>query len=179
VTVGILGRRYALALLNLATEAGKADKVGNDLRDFAVSWNDNRGLRAVFENPGVSLQARKQILRELAQAAGMDALVRDTLLLMGDHGRLSHLTELVDSYTALAESRSGRVRAEVVTATEMPEAYFGELQKTLERVTGKQVVITRSVDASLIGGVVARVGDQIFDGSVKHRLGELKDELNH
>jgi F-type H+-transporting ATPase subunit delta len=168
-----------LALLNLASEANKVDKVASDLHDFVGSWTDSRDLRAAFENPSVSLQTRHQILRDVAQSSNMDELVRNTLLLMVDHGRLSHLTELVDSFDALAQARSGRVRADVVTATEMPEAYFSELQKTLERVTGKQVVVSHSVDASLIGGVVARVGDQIFDGSVKHRLAELKDELNH
>lgn len=69
------------------------------------------------------------------------------------------------------------MRAEVTTAAELPEAYFTELKQTLERVTGKQVVVTHKVDASLIGGVVTRVGDQVFDGSVKNRLSELKDEL--
>jgi F-type H+-transporting ATPase subunit delta len=177
VTVSILGRRYASALLALATEAGKVDKVQKDLRELGASWKENRDLRNVFENPSVKVESRKAILKDLAQAAGMDPLVRDTLLLVADRGRMSSLPEIIESYEALAEQRSGRVRAEVVTATEMPEAYFEELRKTLERVTGKQVTLAKKVDPSILGGVVARVGDQIFDGSTKNRLDELKTEL--
>ncbi len=178
MTVGILGRRYAGALLNLATEAGNIEKVAADLQAFAASWKDSRDLRAAFENPSVNVATRRVILREIAQASGMDPLVRNALLLIADRGRLGSLPEIVESFQALAEERSGRVRAEVVTATELPDAFFSELQKTLERVTGKQVNITRKVDPSIIGGVVTRIADQVYDGSVKHRLQQLRDELN-
>jgi F-type H+-transporting ATPase subunit delta len=177
VTVGILGRRYATALLALASEAGKVDKVAKDLRELSATWQENKNLRVVFENPSVTAEARKQILKEIALSSGMDPLVRDTLQLVADRGRMSFLPEIVESFEVLAAQRSGRVRAEVVTATDMPEAYFEELKKTLERVTGKQVVIDKSVDASIIGGVVTRIGDQVYDGSIRNRLTELKTEL--
>jgi F-type H+-transporting ATPase subunit delta len=177
MSAGTLGKRYASALLALAAEAGKVDAVARDLRDFAISWGGSRELRSVFENPSVKAETRRQILKDLAQGAGMDGLVRNTLLVLADRGRLSHLPEIVEAFEGLAEQRSGSVRAEVVTATEMPEAYFEELKKTLERVTGKKVIIGKQVDPTLIGGVVARVGDQVFDGSVKTRLSELKGEL--
>lgn len=177
MTVGILGRRYASALLALATEAGTVEKVARDLHDFAKSWQGSKDLRSVFENPSVTVTQRRSVLREIAQSSGMDALLRDTLLLVSDRGRLAHLPEIVDAFDMLAEERSGSVRAEVVTATDMPDAYFEELKKTLERVTGKKVIVSKQVDPSIIGGVVARIGDQIFDGSVKNRLSELKDEL--
>jgi F-type H+-transporting ATPase subunit delta len=177
VTVSTLGRRYASALLALASEAGKADKVAKDLRDFAGSWKTSRDLRAVFENPSVTPVARKQILKELAQATGMEPLVRDALMLVSERGRMASLPEIVESFDALAAQRAGSVRAEVVTATEMPDAYFDELKKSLERVTGKQVVIDKRVDASIIAGVVTRVGDHVYDGSIRNRLAELKGEL--
>jgi F-type H+-transporting ATPase subunit delta len=108
----------------------------------------------------------------------MDPLVRDTLLLVSDRGRMGQVEDIASAYQEQAEARSGRVRAEVVTASELPEAYFTELQKTLERVTGKKVSVARRVDPSLLGGVVTRVGDQVFDGSLKHQLQELKHELS-
>ena len=178
MSIGILGRRYGNALLALATQAGNVDKVVKDLTEFAASWNESRDLRAAFENPTVSANVRRTILREIAQASGMEPLLRDTLLLMSDRGRLSHVGDLAEALRSLAEARSGRVRAEVITASELPEAYFTELQKTLERVTGKQVSVTKRVDPSLLGGVVTRVGDQVFDGSLKNRLEELKHELS-
>jgi F-type H+-transporting ATPase subunit delta len=178
VTAGILGRRYASALLALASEAGSVDKVSRDLHDFAISWQESRELRALFENPSVSVAARRQVLREIAQASNMDALVRDTMLLIADRGRMAYLVDVIEAFDALAEARSGRLHAEVITAGELPEAYFTELRKILEQVTGKQVVVATRVDPSLLGGVVTRIGDQVFDGSLSHRLNELKQELS-
>lgn len=178
MSTSILGRRYASALFALAEQAGSVDKIGQDLKDFAATWQGSRELRAVFENPSVGLQNRRQILREIAAASGMDPIARDTLLLVSDRGRLGYVADIANAYQTLAEAKSGRVRAEVVTATELPEAYFQELQKTLERVTGKKVSVSRRVDPSLLGGVVTRVGDQVFDGSLRHRLDELTHELS-
>ena len=178
MSISIIGRRYANALLALASQAGNVDKIGKDLSDFAASWTDSRELRAAFENPIVSADARRTILKELAAASGMDELVRNTLLLMSDRGRLSQVSDVAEAFATLAEARSGRVRAEVITASELPDAYFRELQKTLERVTGKQVSVTKRVDPSLLGGVVTRIGDQVIDGSLKNRLDELKHELS-
>jgi F-type H+-transporting ATPase subunit delta len=178
MTIGILGRRYANALLSLATQAGNVEKVGGDLNDFARSFADSKVLRSVFENPSVNADTRRKVLREIAAASGMEALVRDTLLLVSDRGRMSQLASIVEAFAALAEERSGRVRAEVTSASELPAAYISELQRTLERVTGKQVTVAKRVDPSLLGGVITRIGDQVFDGSVKNRLEELKHDLS-
>lgn len=178
MTTSILGRRYATALYSLAEQAGSIDKVASDLRDFAATFQGNRELRSAFENPIVGAQARRQILKDIAAQSGMDPLVRDTLQLVSDRGRMSQVGDIATAYQALAEARSGRVRAEVVTATPLPEAYFQELQRTLERVTGKKVTVSRSVDPSLLGGVVTRVGDQVFDGSLRHQLDGLVHELS-
>jgi len=178
VKLRTLGRRYAMALLNLAVEQNVLDEVRRSLRDFATMLEQSRDLRGVFVNPSVSFEARRAILREIAKASGMHKLVLDALLFVSDKGgRFKHLPEIVDAFESAAEARAGRVRAEVVTATELPEEYFAGLQRTLEQVTGKQVVVTRRVDPSIIGGVVTRVGDQVFDGSVQYQLSELKEEL--
>jgi F-type H+-transporting ATPase subunit delta len=178
VTTSLIGRRYASALLALSEERSVTEVIGRDLRELAASWHDSRDLRNAFENPSVSLDSRRKILRELAEASGMNPLLRDTLLLLSDRGRMTHLPEVAEAFEILAAEKSGSVRAEVVSATELPAEYFEGLRRTLEQVTGKHVVVSSRVDASLIGGVVTRVGDQLFDGSVKHQLNQLKDELS-
>jgi F-type H+-transporting ATPase subunit delta len=174
----MIGRRYANALLALASQADAVDQVAKDLHDFAATWQESRELRAAFENPSVGVASRRQILRDVAQASGMHPLLRDTLLVLSDRGRMAQLPNLVEAFDALAEVRAGSVRAEVITASQLPEAYFAELQRILERVTGKHVLVTRRVDPALLGGVVTRIGDQVFDGSLSHRLNELKHELS-
>jgi F-type H+-transporting ATPase subunit delta len=177
VTVSILGRRYASALLALAEERKNVDHVRRDLSDFVKSWNESRELRTVFENPSVSAEARRNVLREIGTRTSMDPQLLNTLLVLADRGRLSQLPDVFDSFEAMAEAKSGKLRAEVTSAAELPEAYFTELGATLERVTGRKVSVTHKVDPSLLGGVVTRVGDRVFDGSLKNRLSELKDEL--
>jgi F-type H+-transporting ATPase subunit delta len=177
MSVGVVGKRYAKALLQLAIEANAIERIGRDLRDFAASWEANRELRAAFENPNVSQRSRSDILRDIAQQTGMHEHARHLLLLLSDRQRLRYVTEVADAFDAMAEVRSGKVRAEVTTATALSPAYFAELERILSAVAGKQVVLVHKVDSSLIAGVVTRIGDQIFDGSVKSRLSELKHEL--
>jgi F-type H+-transporting ATPase subunit delta len=177
MTISVIGKRYARALLSLASDANAIARVQADLRDFAQSWESNRDLRAVFENPAVSQQTRRSILREVAQTTQMHDVVRDLLQLLADRQRLRHVGEIADAFAAMAEQRLGKLRAEVVTASQLPPGYFAELERVLHDITGKQVVIVHRVDASLIGGVTTRIGDQVFDGSVKSRLSELGHEL--
>jgi len=177
MSVGVLGKRYATALLGLAAEAGVVEKAATDLRDFAASWKQNRELRVAFENPGVSQQTRAQILRDLALQVGMHATTRDLLLLLSDRQRLGYVGEVSEAFDAMAEARMGKVRAEVRSATALPAAYFAELETVLRAATGREVVVVHTVDPTLIAGVVTRVGDQVFDGSVKSRLVELREEL--
>lgn len=177
MAVSIVGKRYASALFSLGEQSGETDKMSRDLSDFAKTFADSRELRAIFENPSVSQKARQSILRELAAQAKMHDQVRDLLLLLSDRHRLRHIPEVAEAFEAMQQASSGIVRAEVTTATELPDAYFKELETTLRQVTGKNVVIVRNVDPELIGGVVTRIGDRVFDGSLKHRLNELKEEL--
>jgi F-type H+-transporting ATPase subunit delta len=177
VSIGVVGKRYARALLQIASEQNAIERIGRELREFVGSYQQSRDLRAVFENPGVPQQSRAAILRDIAAQSGMHDQTRDLLLLLADRQRLVHVDEVSEAFDALAEARSGTVRAEVRSATELPTGYFTELQTALRAATGREVVVVHKVDPSLIAGVVAKVGDQVFDGSVKSQLAELRDEL--
>jgi F-type H+-transporting ATPase subunit delta len=177
VKVGIVGKRYASALFQLAVEADSVESIGKDIADFAASIKQSRQLQTVFENPVYGAETRRRIIADLAQSAAMSPLVRNLLLLLSDRRRMRFVDEIADCFQMLAEERSGKVRAEVTVAAELPESYFSELGRTLQAVTGKQVVVEKRVDPSIIGGVVARIGDQVFDGSIRNRLSELREEL--
>jgi len=177
MSISIVGKRYASALFALGKEAGTTRKMSEDLAAFAKAWADNKQLRTVFENPGIKQAVRQAIVREIASTSGMNENVRDLLRLLSDRRRLRHIGEVAEAFEAMQQAASGTVRAEVTTAAELPESYFTELTATLKQITGRDVVIVRKTDPSLIGGVVTRIGDQVFDGSLAHRLSELKDEL--
>ncbi len=172
-----LGRRYAKALLELAVEADKLPQIRENLEAFAAAWGESRELRNAFESPSLGAEARRGLVKALGDRLGFHPFALHVFYLLSDRRRMRFVPDVIEAYRDLAEEREGRVRAEVITAAPMPDAYFEELSNTLEAVTGRSVVLVKREDPSLIGGVVARVGDKVFDGSVRAHLAELKDEL--
>jgi len=177
MSIGALAKRYARAVLELASEQQQVDRVRTDLSDFVAMWNTSPELRELFSNPGFGAEARKAALIELCARAGLSPLARNSVLYISDRGRLPALPAIVEAFVELAEKQAGSVRAEVASAAPLTEAYYAQLQRALEQATGKKVTIDRKTDPSLIAGVVTRVGDQVIDGSIRTRLSDLKETL--
>ncbi len=172
-----IGKRYARALLELAQEQSQVSKVGNDLADLEKAWNDSAELRSTFENPAIAGDVRRKILDDLASRMGLAPTVKTTLFLLSDRRRMRFLPDVVEAFRNLSEDIEKQVRAEVTTATAMPESFFTQIQQELERGTGKKVLLTRKQDPAIIGGVITRMGDRVLDGSLRTRLAELQDTL--
>jgi F-type H+-transporting ATPase subunit delta len=179
MSMGSLARRYARALLELASEQKQVERVGKDLAELSAMWSGSPELRELFGNPQFGLQARKSVLSELLSRVSVSPIVRNTALYLADHNRVAALPDIARAFTTLAERAEDAVHAEVTSAAPLSEAYYAQLQKALEQATGKKVTIERKTDAALIAGVVTRVGDKVFDGSVRTRLAELKESLIH
>jgi F-type H+-transporting ATPase subunit delta len=177
MSIGTLARRYARALLELANEQRQVDRVKKDLEELSAMWSASSELRVLFENPQFGAAARTATLSEIITRAGVSPLVRNAALYLADQGRIRALPEIASAFGLLAEQAAGTVRAEVTSASPLSESYYLQLQRALEQVTGKRVAIERKTDASLIAGVVTKVGDKVFDGSVRTRLAELKETL--
>lgn len=177
MSVSSLGRRYAKALLELSTENQQVDAVLKELKDVRSAWEASPELRQLVQDPTLSREAIKNAVVGVFDRLGVSSLVKNTACLLADRGRLRYLPDVIDGFEALAEAQTGRVRAEVTTARAMPDAYFSELKKKLEEISGNQVVLVKKEDPSLIAGVVTRVSDRVFDGSVRNQLDELKEHL--
>jgi F-type H+-transporting ATPase subunit delta len=172
-----LGRRYAKALLELAREQGELDPVLRDVGSLAAAWKTSRDLREIVRNPVVPRPALKAAVDAVMDKLGCSKLVRNTVDLLADKGRLAHLEEVLHALEELAEAEKGRVRVEVISARPLNDAYYARLIEKLKRVTDREVVLVKKQDPSLIGGVVTRIGDQVFDGSLSNRLNELRETL--
>jgi F-type H+-transporting ATPase subunit delta len=172
-----LGRRYAKALLELAREQGELDPVLRDVGSLAEAWKTSSDLREIVLNPVVPRPALKAAIDAVMDKLGCSKLVRNTVNLLADKGRLAHLEEVLHALEELAEDETGRVRVEVISAQPLNDAYYARLTEKLKRVTDREVVLVKKQDPSLIGGVVTRVGDQVFDGSLSNRLSELRETL--
>ncbi len=174
---GAVARRYAGALIELAAAQGAVDPVRKALAALADAWRGSPELRAVMRSPTVDLEGRTKVMEALGRRLGVPPLLQHAVALLVRRGRIALLPDLAEAYERLAFEREGRVRAEVVTAARVGRGYLEELRAVLEQVTGRKVALEHRVDESLLGGVVARVGDVVFDGSVRNRLEELRERL--
>jgi len=172
-----LGRRYAKALLDLAREQGEIDSVLRDVDALSGAWKASEELREIVGNPVIPKPALKAAVEAVMEKLGCSKLFRNTVNLLADKGRLGHLDDVLHALEELAEAETGRIRVEVVSAKPMSDAYYARLTEKLQRVTDRRVVLVKKQDPSLIGGVVTRVGDQVFDGSLSDRLSELRETL--
>ncbi len=177
MSVSIVARRYAKALLELGVEQGQLDGLVDEITAFAAAWEASADLRNAIENPLVSHPAKKAVVGEIADGIGASSTARHAVLLLVDRRRTRTLPHIAQMLRELADERKGVVRAEVTTAAPLSDAYYARLQAQLERMTGKRVAIDRRTDASLIAGVVTRIGDRIVDGSLRTRLHSLRDAM--
>jgi F-type H+-transporting ATPase subunit delta len=177
VSESIVARRYAKALLELGIEQGNLDKLVEEVAALADAWTTSADLRNAIENPLVGHEAKKAVMGEVLSRAGAGQSTRGLVQLLIDRNRARTLPHVARSLRESADAQKGLLRAEVTTAAPLPDAYYGRLQATLEKMTGKRVVVERRTDPQLIGGVVTRIGDRVIDGSLRTRLQSLRDAL--
>jgi F-type H+-transporting ATPase subunit delta len=177
VSVSIVARRYAQALLDVGTELGSLDKIVEEMASAAEAWEASADFRNAIENPLVAHDAKKAVVGELADRIGASPTTRSTLLLLVDRRRMKALPYVARTLRELGDARKGVVRAEVTTAAPLTDEYYAKLQAKLEKMTGQRVVIDKKTDPALIGGVIARIGDRILDGSLRTRLETLRSAL--
>lgn len=175
--MSVVARRYARALIDLGVETNSLDAIVRDITAVAELVEESAELRDVRDNPQVPAAARKAVFAEIAQRLGAGQMSKNALMLLSDNGRLRVLPAIARALREEADRRAGIVRAHVASAAPLSDAYVQRLTQALEARFQKKVVVQRTVDPSLIAGVVTRVGDTIIDGSVRARLTELKTEL--
>ena len=169
--------RYARALFDVALKESDPVRVERDLASFAGLMSSNAELSGALTNPAVPASAKRQIVDTLAARLNVDPPVRKLLLLLADRDRLAVVPDLLDVYRERLMEHQQVVRAEVTTAAPLTPDRVAQFQKTLAAATGRSVEMTTSVDPSIIGGVVTRIGGTVYDGSLATQLARLKEKL--
>jgi F-type H+-transporting ATPase subunit delta len=177
VSASAIAKRYAKALVDLGAGEGAVDRFQVALDGVDALFKANPELVAVLANPAYGLDAKREILKDLLLKLDVPATVANFLFLLQERNRLAVLGQIALAYGALADERSGVVRAKVTSAMPLADAQVEGIRKALATKTGKQVQVTVAVDQSLIGGVVTQVGDKVYDGSVKTQLARIEDTL--
>lgn len=178
---GSLARRYARALLGLATSAPQRDKLAKDLDAFAelCRTQDSYGMvvLTVLSSDRYSSSDRKKLVDSFLRRLGAEPLLGKFLYYVIDRGRMNGVPDIARAYRRMADEAAGRVNAEITSAAPLSPDAIAKITTALERSTGKKVIATTAVDPELIGGVIAKVGSTVVDGSVRSALAQLKSEL--
>jgi F-type H+-transporting ATPase subunit delta len=177
MTSGSIAKRYARALFEIGEEQNSLLGLLKHIENVAALWNENEELRAAMTNPFVRFDTRKQIWSEVISRLGMPQAGRNFLNLLLDKSRIEELPAVARELGRLADRKQNRLRAEVVSAAPISDNSLMQLKSSLERLTGKVIVISKQEDPSLIGGIVTRVGDMMYDGSIKTQLDRLKEKM--
>ena len=170
-------RRYAKALLTLGKDDGKYKEYGEELRGFAHLLEREAELQDALVNPVHGREDRRKLLIKMIGLLKMSPLVGNLLQLLFDKHRLGALPGVSQAYQQLVDALENVSRARVKAAIALDEATQERLRRTLEQLTGTTVVMDVEEDPGVIGGVVARVGDLVLDGSVRTQLFSLRESL--
>jgi F-type H+-transporting ATPase subunit delta len=178
MSAGAVARRYAAALFDVTRDARTRERAGRDLSALAEAVAGHADLSYVLASPAIAPAAKRTIVTRVLDAAGdLTPEVRRIVLLLAERGRLGALGEVAEAFADRLREERREVRAEVVTAIALPPAARAALGDALAKATGRQVTLTERVDPSIVGGLVARVGSVVYDGSVTRQLERLRERL--
>lgn len=170
--------RYARALLDVAlTEKADVEALERELADFNDLVKRHQTLEQVLLNPVVPAPRKRDAVAALTARIGVHPVLAKLLVLLAERGRLVLLPDLLETYRARLLDHQNVVRAEVTTATALSGARAKAIERSLAQATGRTVVLTTRVDPEMIGGLVARIGGTVYDGSVTTQLEKMRQRL--
>jgi F-type H+-transporting ATPase subunit delta len=179
MTLRGVARRYAGALFDVLHRGGTGmDRARADLDAMAQLVAGHAELRRLFVSPAVAPQKKRAVLEAILGAGG-DVMpeIRRLLFVMADRDRLGLIGDVAGAFGERVNAAARVMPAEVTTAVPLPEGSRAALAAALGRATGNQITLTERVDPAIVGGVVARVGSLVFDGSVTRQIERLRQKL--
>jgi len=172
----VLAKRYAKALFAVGKEDNKLDAYNEGLQALARLVGDP-GILDALTNPVYPVDVRAKVMGSLAEAVKADQVMARFLDLLVEKRRAAVLADIAEVFLQMVDEDHNRCRGTMVTAIEVDGALGDQVKATLEKITGKQVELSRVVDPAIIGGMIAQVGDLVLDGSIKTQLQGLKDSI--
>ena len=176
LTAGAAGR-YATALFELAGEAGTLDQAEADLTTLQAALSDSADLSDLIKNPLYTRAQQGDAMSAICDAMGVSGLVKNVVGLMAAKRRLFALPEMIAGFQALMADHRGEMTAEVTAARPLSDAQTAALAAQIKGAMGKDVKLNVTVDESIIGGLVVKVGSKMIDSSIRSRLNALQNVM--
>lgn len=173
-----VARQYAKALIELASSPEEVERFVQDLRKAVTLVQAHDGmLLAALSHPSIDHTERRAVLDAVLPRVSPHPTVASFLRVVLEKRRMGLLGAMLEAFVAMADKVAGRVRAELVTARAASPELLAEVARALHASLGLEVVVTERVDTRLVGGLVVRVGDVVYDASVRTRLETLRLQL--
>jgi F-type H+-transporting ATPase subunit delta len=177
MSVRTIANRYARALADVITERRETNEVVAELNRFARLMAEHSQLRDVFASPVLAVERKRAVLDELLSRMNLRQTTGNFLQLLLSNSRLHDLDQMLSALSSELDVRTNIVSAEVITAREISEQEQARLRDKLKAATGKDVRLQFRADPAIIGGVIARIGSLVYDGSIKSQLAQMKQRL--
>ncbi|WP_375228888.1 F0F1 ATP synthase subunit delta [Roseobacter sp. S98] len=176
ISTGI-ATRYATAVFEIAKEGKAVKALESDIAALQGAMSDSADFDALIQSPVYTRDEQAGAIAAIAQKMGLSDTTANTLALMAQKRRLFVLPQLLSTLEDLIAADKGEVTAEVVSAKALTKTQSDKLAKTLKASTGKDVTLKASVDESLIGGLVVKVGSRMIDTSIRSKLNSLQNAM--
>lgn len=178
MTGGIVGRRYAKALLNLAGSNKTIEEVGEQLTEVASLLKENEGLKSIMLDPKIGKQERMAVIGEITQKMECQELVTKYCRYLTARNRFDIIADIASAYNTLTSEKLGKATANVVVAQKLSNKEEKNLQKQLSAYTGKKIALTVEVDPSILGGAITSIDSLVLDGSIKNKLNLIRETIS-
>lgn len=173
-TVSGVAERYASSLYELASEAGSVDQIGAELAGFQTLINESADMKRFIESPVFSAEDQLRAVAAVLEKAGISGLSANFIKVAAANRRLFAIPGMIKSYFQIVARNRGEISADVTSAHALTSTQENELKATLKGVTGKDVAINVTVDPSILGGLIVKVGSRQIDTSLRTKLSTLK-----
>jgi len=172
---GVIARRYAKALINLAEK--DLENTGKSLTALADVFSNSAELSEVLSDTKVSSQIKQNVLKEILKKIKVSKLVDTFIRYLLAKRRIVLLPNIEQAFNLFLQEKLGRIEARITVAQEISEVTVGKLEKAISRYSGKEVTVNITIDPAIIGGIVTRIGSVVIDGSIHTQLNQIRQSI--
>lgn len=169
----VLTKRYAKALFEQGLEVNKLDQIESELKQLQIYFQQNKALQEIAASPIIPCNLKKDVMSEISQKSKFSIEVEGFLSVVNENNRLAYLNDMIECFYGFLAIHRGQLSAEVSAAIELRKNQLDEIKLVLDKKFDADIQIQQKIDASLIGGLVVRIGSYMFDNSIKSKLNNL------
>ena len=173
----MIARRYAKALVNLAENEKDLDNTGKHLNSITEVYKENIELRQVLSDTKVSSGIKLEILKDVLSKIKVSKLVDTFSRYLLAKRRIDFLPDIERAFNLLLQEKLGRIEAKLTTASELPKDTVKKLVDAISSYSGKEIEVNVTIDPSIIGGIVTRIGSTVIDGSIQTYLNQIRKSI--